>query len=98
MKAAIIRPTAKPSTPAASGQRIASGTETSLNDLAATLAEVMGSDLQPEYGPERSVNAVPRRLADVRAARERLGFEAEIDLHTGLRRLVDWWRVNGDPT
>jgi UDP-glucose 4-epimerase len=77
---------------------IASATETSLNDLARALAEVMGSDLEPEYGPERSVNAVPRRLADVSAARDRLGFVAEVDLHTGLRRLVEWWRVNGDPT
>ena len=77
---------------------IASATETSLNGLAAALTEVMGSDLRPEYGPERAVNPVPRRLADVSAARDRLGFVAEIDLHTGLRNLVDWWRVNGDPT
>ena len=77
---------------------IASATETSLNDLAATLTEVMDADLQPEYGPERSVNPVPRRLADVSAARERLGFVAEVDLRAGLRQLVDWWRTNGDPT
>jgi UDP-glucose 4-epimerase len=70
---------------------IASGTETSLNDLAAALSRVMGSDSTPEYGPERSVNAVPRRLADVTHARELLGFEAEIDLETGLRELVEWW-------
>ena len=77
---------------------IASATETSLNDLAETLTEVMDADLQPEYGPERSVNPVPRRLADVSAARERLGFVAEVDLRAGLRQLVDWWRTNGDPT
>jgi UDP-glucose 4-epimerase len=58
----------------------------------------MDSDLQPEYGPERSINAVPRRLADVTAARDRLGFVAEVDLRTGLRELVEWWRINGDPT
>jgi len=74
---------------------IASGTETSLNDLAATLCEVMGSDLAPEYGPERSVNPVPRRLADVSAARERLGFEAQVDLRTGLEELVEWWQASG---
>jgi hypothetical protein len=33
----------------------------------------------------------------VSAARERLGFVAEVDLHTGLRNLVEWWRLNGDP-
>src|SRR5882672_11491925 len=43
---------------------IASGTESSLNDLAAALLKVMGSKLEPEYGPERKVNPVSRRLAD----------------------------------
>ena len=32
---------------------VASGVETSLDELARTLLEVMGSDLEPEYGPER---------------------------------------------
>ena len=70
---------------------VASGTETSLNDLAAALSRVMGSELAPEYGPERSVNAVPRRLADTTHARELLGFEAQVGLDEGLRDLVDWW-------
>src|SRR5436853_5190281 len=35
---------------------IASGSEPSLNQLAAALLEDMGSDLQPEYGPARKVN------------------------------------------
>ena len=72
---------------------IASGVETSLNELAETLLRVMGSDLAIEYGPERSVNKVSRRLADTRLAKERLGFEAEIDLEEGLRQLVEWWRA-----
>lgn len=70
---------------------IASGTETSLRELAESLLRVMGSDLSIEFGPERSVNKVSRRLADVSAARDRLGFEAEITLDEGLRQLVDWW-------
>lgn len=75
---------------------IASSTETSLNDLAYALAHVMGSDLEPEYGPERSVNPVPRRLADVTSARDLLGFTAEVDLEAGLRDLVEWWRQSVD--
>jgi UDP-glucose 4-epimerase len=70
---------------------VASGVETSLNDLAKALLRVMGSDLQPAYGPERSVNPVARRLADTGAARERLGFEATVGLEEGLGRLVTWW-------
>lgn len=71
---------------------VASGVETSLNDLASLLARVMGSDLKPEYGPERKTNPVPRRLADTVKAKERLGFETEVTLEEGLGRLVKWWR------
>jgi UDP-glucose 4-epimerase len=71
---------------------IASAVETSLNDLAYSLAKVMGSNLTPEYGPERKVNAVPRRLADVSKAKKLIGFEAEVSLEEGLKRLVSWWQ------
>jgi UDP-glucose 4-epimerase len=73
---------------------VASGTETSLLELAHMLLKVMGrEDLEIEFGPERGVNKVPRRLADTTLARERLGFEAEIGLEEGLGRLVGWWRA-----
>jgi UDP-glucose 4-epimerase len=75
---------------------VASGTETSLNELADALLKVMGSNLRPEYGPERKVNPVPRRLADVSKAKRMLGFEAKVGLEEGLRRLVAWWEVNRD--
>jgi UDP-glucose 4-epimerase len=75
---------------------VASGAETSLRDLADALLRVMGSDLGVEYGPERKVNPVSRRLADISAARDRLGFVAEVDLDEGLRRLVDWWQSERD--
>ena len=71
---------------------IASGVETSLNDLANTLLRVMESDLQPEHGPARKVNGVSRRLADTRRARQSLGFETRVPLEEGLRQLVAWWR------
>ncbi|MFF7450177.1 MULTISPECIES: NAD-dependent epimerase/dehydratase family protein [unclassified Streptomyces] len=73
---------------------IASGTETSLRDLADGLLEAMGAEgLEPVHGPARSVNSVVRRLADTTHAAERLGFTAEIDLRTGLKDLVQWWRA-----
>ena len=75
---------------------VASGTETSLNELAASLLKVMGSDLKPEYGPERKVNPVSRRLADVSKAERLLGFKADVGLEDGLRRLVGWWQANRD--
>lgn len=73
---------------------VASGTETSLNELANALLAVMGSDLRPEYGPERKVNPVSRRLADIGKARRLLGFEPTVTLEEGLARLVAWWQSN----
>ncbi|TQJ30590.1 NAD-dependent epimerase/dehydratase family protein [Microbacterium sp. SLBN-146] len=70
---------------------IASGTETSLLELAEALLRVMGSDLGVEHGPERAVNGVARRLADTSAAKRDFGFEATIGLEEGLRQLVEWW-------
>ncbi len=72
---------------------VASGTETSLNDLAHTLLHVMESDAPLEYGPERRVNAVPRRLADVSKSRHVLGFQPTVSIEEGLRRLVAWWQA-----
>ncbi|PXA65710.1 NAD-dependent epimerase/dehydratase family protein [Cryobacterium arcticum] len=71
---------------------VASGTETTLLELAQALLSAMGSDLEVEHGPERAVNGVQRRLADVSAARTDLGFDAEVSLADGLRQLVDWWK------
>ena len=72
---------------------IASGTETSLIQLAEALASVMGQGrLSPEFAPERSINPVPRRLASTSKAEQLLGFNATVPLEQGLRELVEWWR------
>jgi UDP-glucose 4-epimerase len=73
---------------------IGTNTETSLLELAEALLEVMGrSDLPVEFGPARAVNGVTRRLASIEAAQEQLGWKPEVDLHAGLRGLVEWWRA-----
>ncbi len=79
---------------------IATGIETSLLGLAQLLLSVMESDLPIEHRPERAVNKISRRSLDTSFAREHLGFQAEVDLEEGLRRLVTWWRGvrPGEPT
>jgi UDP-glucose 4-epimerase len=73
---------------------VASGTETSLLQLAQALTSVMArSKLSPEFAPERSVNPVPRRLASTAKAERLLGFQPRVPLEEGLRTLVDWWRA-----
>ena len=75
---------------------VATGVETSLLELAQTLLRVMEIDLPVEFGSPRSVNGVPRRVADTSAATRDLGFTARIGLEDGLRRLVTWWRAENE--
>jgi len=77
---------------------VASGVETSLLELAQAVLRVMDSTLEPEFGPARNVNGVTRRLADVGLASRLLGWQAEVGLDEGLRRLVGWWRHIAAPT
>jgi UDP-glucose 4-epimerase len=73
---------------------VARGEETTLRGLADALLRVMGrEDLAVEHRPGRAVNGVTRRLADTTAAREDLGFEAEVGLERGLAELVAWWQM-----
>jgi UDP-glucose 4-epimerase len=69
---------------------VASGTETSLLELLHALLKVTGSTLKPEFMPARSVNPVPRRLADTKKAENLLGFKAKVSVEEGLIRLIAW--------
>lgn len=73
---------------------VASGRETSLLELLRTLLRVVGrEDVEPAFLPERSVNPVPRRLADTSKAARLLGYTAQVGLADGLCRLVNWRRA-----
>ena len=70
---------------------VGSGTETSLLQLCEALCTAAGKpDIKPEFHPARKVNPVPRRLADVSKARKDLGFQTQVSLDEGLRKLVAW--------
>ncbi len=71
---------------------VGTGVETSLSGLAEALLEAMDATLPVEFGPERAVNGVTRRLASIDAAQQRIGWQPDVGLEQGLRELVDWWR------
>jgi UDP-glucose 4-epimerase len=71
---------------------VASGVETSLDELAAALIAAMGADLVPTHEAGRLRASPPRRVADLTRARELLGWRPEVDLQLGLERLIAWWR------
>jgi UDP-glucose 4-epimerase len=73
---------------------VASGTQTTLNELSDKLCAIMGRpELRAEYREERKVNPVRRRLGSTALASERIGFTSDITLDQGLAGLVAWWRA-----
>jgi nucleoside-diphosphate-sugar epimerase len=72
-----------PSTSCGRGYNVGAGGTTSVNDLANTIIEVTGVKLRPHYEPPRAGD-VPFSQADVSDAREKLGFEAQVNLSEGL--------------
>ncbi len=70
---------------------IACGQQTSLNELFGILRSVAGSDLQPQYGPERAGD-VKHSLADISKAGRLLGYQPRVSVKDGLVHTLDWYK------
>jgi UDP-N-acetylglucosamine/UDP-N-acetyl-alpha-D-glucosaminouronate 4-epimerase len=77
-----------------SGQlfNVACGAATSLNVVVRLVAEIVGHAVPITYAPGR-VGDVKHSLADVAAARTRLGYHGAISFAEGLQRTVAWYRA-----
>ena len=71
---------------------VATGSRISLNDLFRALRELVGSTVNPSFGPSRSGD-VHDSQADISRARQLLGYEPIVPFEEGLRRTVDWYRT-----
>ncbi len=67
---------------------IACGESFSLNELVQMLNQLMGTSIQPVYGPERSGD-VKHSLADISRAKEDLNYRPTVMFKEGLKILVD---------
>ena len=79
--------------PAAAGQvvNVATGSSISLNQLFASMREIVGSRLDVTYGPFRNGD-VKDSLADITRARTLLGYAPSVSLEAGLKKTIDWYR------
>jgi len=66
---------------------------TSLNDILATLKEVMGVDVEATYTDTRPGD-VRSSLADISAAKAAIGYEPKVFFAEGLRKAIDWYTAN----
>jgi GDP-L-fucose synthase len=73
---------------------IGRGLETSIRDLAETIARLTEFKGELVWDSSRP-DGQPSRYLDVSRARELLGFEAEVELEDGLRRTIESFRESG---
>jgi UDP-glucose 4-epimerase len=71
--------------------QLASGVETSLNDLVRMLGEVSGSTPDVTYEPPRA-GEIQRNYSLIDKARTRLGHAPEVPLEEGLERTWEWFK------
>jgi UDP-glucose 4-epimerase len=78
----------------ASGQiiNVATGDRISLNRLFDTMRALMGGSVKPQYAALRAGD-VRDSQADIRRAKELLGYVPIVPFEEGLRRTVDWYRT-----
>ena len=72
---------------------IGTGRETRIRELAETIARLTGYRGETIWDTSRP-DGQPTRYLDVSRARERMGFEAEVDLEEGLRRTIESFRAS----
>jgi nucleoside-diphosphate-sugar epimerase len=82
------------SAPAAAGEviNVATGSRITLNQLLATMNQIVGTSIEPIYAEPRAGD-VRDSQADIGKAQRLLGYAPTVGLEEGLRRTLDWCRA-----
>jgi nucleoside-diphosphate-sugar epimerase len=85
--------------PQASGEviNVATGGRISLNDLFYAMRDVVGGNLEPTYAEPRQGD-VRDSQADIRKAKDLLGYAPSVSFEDGLARTIAWYRSAGAVT
>ncbi len=81
--------------PSASGNvyNVGTGFAISLNKIVELLRSISGKKIEPKYDPPREGD-IRDSLADIRRAKEDLGYEPAVMFEEGLQRTFEWYRTN----
>jgi GDP-L-fucose synthase len=71
---------------------IGAGFEISIRELAELIAQLCGYTGRLSFDRSKP-DGQPRRSLAVNRARDRFGFQATTDFHSGLKRTIDWYRA-----
>lgn len=75
---------------------LATGRETTILELATLINEYTGNKTPLDLRPARDWDRSGKRFASTEKAKRDLRFEANIEIREGIRRTVDWTRVNSE--
>ena len=80
--------------PKASGEviNVATGGRISLNKLFTSMRELIGGDVEPTYAEPRQGD-VRDSQADIRKAKDLLGYAPIVSFEEGLKRTIEWYRT-----
>lgn len=73
---------------------LASGAETNIRALAETINKITGNPTPVDLKPARDWDRSGKRFGATEKAAREIGFEAKIDLQTGLQQTIEWTRAN----
>ncbi len=74
---------------------IASGTQTTINELVDRLNEILESEIDPHHNDPRPGD-IHHSVADISNAREKIGYEPMTSLENGLCQTVRWFQRGRD--
>lgn len=69
---------------------VGTGKRTSLKELAEKLLVLTNCDKEIQYAARSQATLVRNRIGSPKKALEEIGFNAQIDLNEGLKRLIEW--------
>ena len=75
---------------------LANGVQTRIRDLAETINLLTGNPVPPALKPKRDWDRSGCRYGSVVKAREKIGFEAKVNIEEGLQKTVKWTQNNID--
>ncbi len=70
---------------------VACGGSVDLNDLVSSINRILGSQLTPQYAPER-VGDIKHSCADISKAVTKLGYKPQVGFEEGMARTINWFR------
>ena len=70
---------------------VASGNPRSVNDVLHSVADELGTWIEPRHSPERP-GEIRNSYADISRARELLSWEPRVDWSEAVKKTVDWFR------